>query len=84
MNDSLLTIGEEVKLNNGKTYFCLNAIEHESRYYVLLVTKQEPLEMCFAEQAQGSLRIVGSKEEKQYLKGLFEQNAASRNGGNDV
>ena len=84
MNQDYLTVGERIKLADNKTYFCLNIINHDSHHYALLVTDNEKLEICFVEQTQNSLRIIGGKEEKRRLKQLFEESAASHDGEKDV
>lgn len=68
-----ITIGEKLNLNDGKAYTCINVIEEGSRRYALLMTDRAPLEICFVEQTGSTLRIVGSKEEKEHLRQLFEQ-----------
>ncbi len=83
MEQDKLTIGEQLKLNDGKTYLCINVVEDQARLFALLITNHEPLEMCFVEQLPDSLRIVGSKDEKQYLKHLFERSVAE-NGEENV
>ena len=84
MNQHNLVIGERIKLSDNKIYYCLNTIEHDSRHYALLVTDSETPEICFAEQSQNSLRVIGGKAEKQRLKQLFEKSVASRDGEKDV
>lgn len=69
-----IAIGEKLNLNDGKAYTCINVIEEDSRRYALLMTDRAPLEICFVEQTGSALRIVGSKEEKEHLRQLFEQN----------
>ena len=65
--------GTIIKFSDGRHYGVVSCVRKDDKKYVCLATISDPLEVLFAEVADGELRVIKEQEEKESILSLFAE-----------